>query len=230
MPDFKVAFHYLVQGRKIAFCALALLTAACGQINSGRVGGPSDGIAETPYTMVETGRAWLYVPTGLVTLERDLGGVREQRVALPNDTTVPGDNFILMRTRASAGLGGNRLKLEPFLHAAGGLAAPFTDVSAGQFQGDEDALGPYFYVNRTAGPNVSCVLAVRPIDGAASLLPRGASAVDVLMRNCVTGDASAALAPIEAQALGRSVGRGADAGQVALRNMSPFAAPEGASR
>ncbi|WP_375260999.1 hypothetical protein [Palleronia sp.] len=194
-------------------------------------GSPGGATAEefpmTPYSMVPAGRAWLYVPTGILTLQRRVGGATEQRVVLPNQTTMEGDNFILMRARGGESSRGGRMKLESFISDAGGLPAPFTNADSSQLQSAEDALGPYFFISRMAGPGAVCVLAVRPVTGAARLLPQGAGAIDVMMRNCAPGDQSAALEPIRAGALGQTVATTARGTQTTLHNLSPFAAPQG---
>lgn len=179
----------------------------------------------TQYRMVPSGRAWLYVPSGLLTLERDLGHAREQRVALPNQTTMDGDNLMLLRTRKASGRGKGRLKLESFLSDTGGLPAPFQTAKHGQMQIAEDAMGPYFFLSKSMGPGITCVLAIRPISSSARMLPNGANAVDVMLRNCVPGDQAEALVPIQAAALGRAVGVTASGDQAALHTQSPFAAP-----
>ena len=111
----------------------------------------------TQYRMVPSGRAWLYVPSGLLTVERDLGNTLEQRLALPNQTTMDGDNAMLLRTRKGGGRGRGRLKLESFLSDAGGLPALFQGAKSGQMQTTEDAMGAYFFLSKAMGPGVTCV-------------------------------------------------------------------------
>lgn len=206
----------------------ALALSACSTVT----GNSSNGTAAqdfpmTPYSMVPAGRAWLNVPTGILTLQRTVGGATEQRIVLPNQTTMAGDNFILMRARGGNPSRESRMKLESFISDAGGLPAPFRSADSSQLQSAEDAVGPYFFISQTAGPGAVCVLAVRPVTGAARLLPQGAGAIDVMMRNCVQGDQNAALEPIRAAVLGRAVATGADGTQTTLQNLSPFAAPQG---
>ena len=206
----------------LGLCAALI---ACGQIDLGTGGSRADRLETTQYRMVPLSRAWLYVPDGLLVVERDLGTVQEQRVALPNATTMEGDNVLLLRTRQARGRAAGRLKLENFLSETGGLPTPFEGAKHGQMQIAEDAIGPYFFLSKAMGPGVTCVMAIRTIAGSVRMLPKAANAVDVMMRNCVAGDQSAALAPIQAAALGRAVGVRSDGTQAPLQNMSPFAAP-----
>ncbi|WP_124110546.1 hypothetical protein [Palleronia sp. THAF1] len=209
---------------------LCVVLVACGQLELSSTSTRSERIETTQYRMMPAGRAWLYVPGGLLTLERDLGHVQEQRIALPNQTTMDGDNLMLLRTRKAQGRSRGRLKLETFLSESGGLPAPFETAKHGQMQIAEDALGPYFFLSKAMGPGVTCVLAIRPIAGSSRMLPNGADAVDVMLRNCVPGDQMQALEPIKAAALGRAVGVTADGGQAPLHTQSPFAAPGAAVR
>ncbi|SHJ48138.1 hypothetical protein SAMN04488012_11039 [Palleronia salina] len=183
----------------------------------------------TQYRMVDTQRAWLHVPQGLLTLERDLQGVREQRIALPNDTSLSGDNFVLLRTRGGGALRGARFDLERFVELSGGAPYPFRSLSNRNMRTGSDALGAFFWTEQAMGPGVTCVAAVRSLDRSARPLPGRAAAVDVMMRNCVRGDARAALAPIRAETLSATpaAGAGATAAAPTLRNRSPFAAPTG---
>jgi hypothetical protein len=101
---------------------------------------------------------------------------------LPNATSLPGDNYVLVRP--ARGFGGP-MSLEAALRSAAPLPAPFEYAIASDFAAATP--GGVRYLARSPAEGVTCALAV------------GASgSSSVIMRNCVNGDVSLALAPIEA--------------------------------
>lgn len=217
--------------RTLGAVALCLAAMACGDIELSTTSTLSERIETTPYRMVPAARSWVYVPNGLLTIERDLNSVVEQRIALPNDSAIPGDNFILLRARGGGPLSGGRMKLEDFVGQTGGVPAPFERVSNRTMSTGQDALGPYFVAEKTVGVDTTCVLVMRSLKNSARPLPRGADAVDVMMRNCTTRGREAAMRPITADRLGRVAGVTAVTGApAALQTRSPFAAPQAVQR
>ena len=69
---------------------------------------------------------------------------------------------------------------------------------------------------------MTCVLVMRRLGIGARPLPRGTSALDLVMRNCVVGSVEQALAPMGERALGVS-----GSAQGTVRSLSPYAAPQG---
>ncbi|MBJ3763620.1 hypothetical protein ILP92_12760 [Maribius pontilimi] len=205
-----------------AVCAVATACAAPGIIRSDSL---QDRMTTTQYRMVDASRSWVYVPGGLLTLQRDLGSTQEQRIALANQSTLKGDNFVLLRSRTSGGLTGGRFNLEGFVSDIGGVPYPFTQLTNRNMKTGSDAMGTYFWIDQQVGPQTVCVLAVRSLGKGAKPLPVKADAVDVLLRNCAPGRAQDALAPILAQNIGAAPGVGPGRSSVKLKNLSPFAAP-----
>ncbi|TDL76261.1 hypothetical protein E2L08_14310 [Palleronia sediminis] len=201
---------------------------SCGPLQVSSTSTLSERIETRQYQMVPVARSWVYVPQGLLTLQRDLDNIVEQRIALPNDTTIAGDNYLLLRGRGGNPLSGGRLKLEDMLDQTGGVPAPFEGLSNRNMATATDELGPYFIAEKSVGVDTTCVLVVRSLKNAARPLPAGADSMDVLLRNCTRQGREAALAPIQAQYLAATPALAGGA-NVRLHNMSPFAAP-GAER
>lgn len=154
----------------------------------------------TPLAQVPVGRAWINPPGSQLVLQRGLLGGSEQRLLLVNHSAMPGDNQMIVRTRKAFGDGG-RLRFEEFIRRVGGLPAPFEDASSGAFLHAEDELGPYAWAEERFGVGTICVLAVRRVQSAGRHLPTGVDAMDILLRNCVTGTAEQALEPILAPSI-----------------------------
>lgn len=125
-----------------------------------------------------------YAPTPIaVTSDAGRAGLR----LLPNATALPGDNYVLVRP---AGGFGGRTSLGQLLRSAGALPAPFEYAIASDFTPIPGFGAGLSYLERTPAEGVTCVLA---IGSTASGYGRPDS---IIMRNCVQGDASLALAPI----------------------------------
>lgn len=168
-------------------------------------------------------QAWAN-PQGMTfVMQRGLLGGSEQRIGLPNNVAVPGDNLLILRTRLGH-LAAARFRFEEFVTRIGGAPAPFTSVKPGALMTGEDSLGLYFWTEEAVGPNVTCVLALRRLTQAERGLPQGAGVMDVMLRNCIAGTAAEALVPV----LDASIGYGAVAGNTgggSTRMLSPLAAP-----
>jgi hypothetical protein len=158
----------------------------------------------------------------LVVFERNLGGAVEQRIVLPNPTTVRGDNQLHIRaqTADSARLG--EFDFNEILARFGGLPAPFERINESPLNSGTDSLGSYIYARENVGTSTLCVLVMRRIGVGARPLPRGTQALDVVMRNCVNGTLEEALAPMSERTLGIS---GTATGTI--YSLSPHAAPRG---
>ncbi len=187
--------------------ALLLGLSACQMGLSGDRSSPTE-LAEalTEYRVVPASRAFVNVPSALVVMERDLGVATEQRVTLPNATSLAGENLILLRAQ-TRGASGGRLLLDDVLAQFGGPPAPFSSVSEGGLTATSDQHGDITYTVARPGGGVTCVLAFRRSQIGGRALPRGTAALDLMMRNCVSGTVEQALEPIGAQAFGLGVPR-----------------------
>ncbi|MGP3697421.1 hypothetical protein [Rhodobacter sp. NSM] len=214
--------------RAFAWLIAAVLTAVSGCEQASVPGRPALSIREetAQFRMVPDARRWVAVPGALLVQERDLGGDIEQRIALPNATTLDGDNMMLLRARAPGGTVLPRLQLGSFADAEGRLPAPFGRASDSGLSSREDALGTIVYAVERVGVDTICVLAMRRMPPTARPLPARVVALDVMLRNCIRGDTDEALRPIGAGSLGllppdAVPGTAPGAG----RNLSPLAAP-----
>uniref|UniRef100_A4WR48 Lipoprotein n=1 Tax=Cereibacter sphaeroides (strain ATCC 17025 / ATH 2.4.3) TaxID=349102 RepID=A4WR48_CERS5 len=211
-----------------AFLLGAALLAIAGCQETSIPGRPALSIREetAQFLSVPDSRRWVAVPGALLVQERDLGGDVEQRIALPNATTLEGDNMMLLRARVAAGPVLPRLQLASFADAEGRLPAPFGRASESALNTREDALGSVVYAERRIGVDTVCVLAMRRMPPTARPLPPQTEALDVMMRNCARGGPDEALRPIDAASLGfASPVPEAATATGSRRNLSPLAAP-----
>lgn len=200
-PDRAVASGSLVR-LVIVLTGLAALS-ACGIRLPGDTSSPTE-LAEavTEYRVVPASRAFISVPSAMLVMERDLGGAVEQRITLPNATSLAGENTIRLRAQKGTLARGTRFVLEEQLAQFGGAPRPFTGIAEGGLTATTDEFGDITYSSMSPGGNVTCVLAFRRTQTASRALPRGTGALDIMMRNCVSGSVDRALAPIGARAFG----------------------------
>lgn len=176
------------------------------------------------YTDVPASQRWISVPGSRVALQRSVMGEEEQRVLLDNNTAVPGENELILRAYGSADRPAGKLNFETLRTRLGGFPDPFAEVRSEDFRTGSDAFGGYVWIGRGYGSTVSCVLAFRRLDAETRLIPSDRSFLDVVLRNCVTGTAQDALAPILAQNIG--YGRtSAYSDHSGSRLLSPLAGP-----
>ena len=217
-----------------AFVAAAFLS-ACSQSDSDRgvagvhrlFGSQHNPAIETlenvaEYTIVPSTRAMVNAPTALLVFERSLGRAVEQRIVLPNDTAVSGDNVIHVRAQTSDTAQLSEFSFDEIAARFGGLPAPFERQETNRLSSGRDSLGAYLFAREQMGVGATCVLVIRRIGVGARPLPRGTQALDMVMRNCVNGTVEQALAPLGERAL--AVG-GTATGSVLT--LSPHAAPRG---
>jgi hypothetical protein len=211
------------------------LVAACSQTESDRqaagvyrlFGSQYNPALETyentvEYTLVPPTRAMVNAPTALLVMERTLGRAVEQRIVLPNDTAVAGDNVIHIRAQTSDSAQLAEFSYDDIEARFGGLPAPFQRQRASSLSSGRDSLGTYVFAREQVGVGANCVLVIRRMGVGARPLPRGTQALDMVMRNCVNGSVEQALAPMGERAL--AVG-GTTTGTVLT--LSPHAAPRG---
>lgn len=184
--------------------AAVVLTGCDGGITATSAGRSPTELPEAlvEFRPVPLSRAFVSVPEALVVLERDLGGVVEQRITLPNATSLAGENVIILRAQTSRAASRSRLVLSDVLTQFGGAPTPFSNVTESGLTAVSDSIGDVIYTAMSPGADVTCVLAFRRTQTAARALPRGASSLDLMTRNCVAGSTQAALAPIGERAFG----------------------------
>ncbi|MDG4649218.1 hypothetical protein P6F26_12240 [Roseibacterium sp. SDUM158017] len=181
-----------------------------------------DGVARAEWVMVDPEDAWVNVPDATIVLERRFADVREQRLSLPNRSTLSGDNFAHIRAVPSSQ--GGVFDQDRALASAGGLPVPFAADDLGTMRSREDAAGAVAWTEWTDGAGTYCVLALRRLTSGARVLPEGAIALDVVLRNCVPGGVETALAPVQPSAVAFAAPRGIAQGANVL-TLSPLAAP-----
>lgn len=211
-------------GLLLCLCLATAVTAGCA-VDAQNFGLTRAQIDErTPFVAVSASQAWVNAPDIRSVFQRHLGIEAEQKIGLVNNTTVPGDNMILLRTRTgSAGLG--RLRFEDLVARFGGLPQPFTNLSSGDLLQAEDEAGSYFWAGQMVGGSTNCILGIRRLDSGMRQLPGGAGIMDIIVRNCVNGSQQDALAPLLAASTGVSAAVRAPDGS--SRMLSPLAAPSG---
>ncbi|MCC5964868.1 MAG: hypothetical protein JJU24_01915 [Natronohydrobacter sp.] len=194
--------------RLVAGLALAVGLSACQMSSQGGQTSRTE-LAEalSEYRIVPTGRAFVSVPNALLVMERDLGVALEQRITLPNATTLAGENTIQLRAQTSRSSSATRLQLTEILAQFGGVPSPFRALDESSLSSSTDQYGDVTYTVTRPGGDVTCVLAFRRSQIGARALPRGSSALDLMMRNCVTGSVQDALAPLGPQAFSLGVAR-----------------------
>lgn len=195
-----------VAGKTARFVMLVIglgLLSACGVRLPGDGSSPTE-LAEavTEYRVVPTSRAFISIPAALLVMERDLGGAVEQRITLRNDTSLQGENMVMLRAQQAGYARGTRFVLDEQLAQFGGAPSPFGSVSEGALTATSDSFGDITYTTSNPGGNVVCVLAFRRTQTGSRALPRGSRALDIMLRNCVSGTVQDALAPIGARAFG----------------------------
>jgi hypothetical protein len=159
------------------------------------------GLVETKVTTEHTrgnlDRVWAEPPGAMIMLQRNGTNDYEQLVGLENRTTLKGDNFLWLN--ANDGIGGQvskGLDLKRLIARFGDVPAPFSRVDNNSLASSSDGLGTYFWQEYRAGPNTVCVFAMRRLGTGARAMPAGTRVLDLVLRNCVNGTASDALAPI----------------------------------
>lgn len=173
------------------------------------------------YGVVAASRAMVHAPQALLVLERRLGRALEQRIVLPNATSVRGDNIMHLRAQTDTSARAQEFSFDEVAARFGGIPHPFERASPGGLLSGTDALGSFAYARQEIGTETVCVLVLRRLTGASRPMPRGVHALDMIMRNCVVGTVEQALAPMGDRAMAVSA-----APQGTVYTLSPFAAPQ----
>lgn len=201
----------LIASGTVKFARLAfvlagfVLISGCSQIISSSLTGQSPtelSEALTEFRVVPTSRALINVQNALIVLERDLGGTLEQRITLPNTSSLSGENIILLRAQTSRTASSTRLVLSDVLLQFGGTPAPFSTITDSGLTATTDQYGDITYTTLRPGGDLVCALAFRRTQIGGRALPAGASSLDIMIRNCVSGSLETALSPIGVGAFG----------------------------
>jgi hypothetical protein len=179
----------------------------------------------TQFVRVPSRAAWVNAPTAMVVTERGLVDSREQRIGLPNTTTVTGDNVLILRARKPGVNETGRLVFGEFMKRVGDAPAPFAGLEPGELRSAEDGLGTYLWAEKRMVSGAVCVLALRRMTNGTRQLPGNYQVVDAMLRNCVDGSVEEALRPMTTSYIGYRQGDTGGAPQGASRMLSPLAAP-----
>lgn len=181
--------------------------------------------ARAEWMTVAAHEAWVNLPHTPLVLERQTQGVTEQRVLLPNATSLPGENFVyLSAQQPTFFVSGGRQQLQQVLAQVGGLPSPFTKEELQALRSREDSAGTLNWAEWTSGAGTTCALALRRLDHGNRMMPDGAIAIDMVMRNCVRGTIEQALAPAGPDMMALTAQNGRAQGEQA-RTLSPLAGP-----
>jgi hypothetical protein len=188
----------------LALAGFAFLAGCQGFIPASVTGQSPTELAEavTEFRVIPASRAFINVPNALVVLERNLDGAVEQRITLPNASSLAGENVILLRAQTSRTASATRLVLSDVLIQFGGAPTPFTGITESGLTATSDQYGDITYTTLRPGGDLVCALAFRRTQIGSRALPTGASSLDIMMRNCASGALETALAPIGAAAFG----------------------------
>lgn len=203
---------------------LAML-AACNFLTPGFAPNLAKSEKTTQFFTVSSNKAWVRAPGALLVTQRELVNNLEQRIGLVNRTGVPGDNLIVLQARFVNEQNQGRFQLDEFRRQLDGLPAPFASVTSGELFTETDDLGAFFWTERRVGSGTVCVLGLRRLDSATRQLPGNANVMDVMLRNCVNGEADTALAPIMSRSIAASGHTGGGAAEIDITLLSPLAGP-----
>lgn len=222
--------NWRVAGQRVGsalrlFCSLAVGTIVLSGCALGPAGQflTKDQVEErVPMHQVPVSQAWINAPEAQLVLQRELGFGSEQRISLQNQTLVPEDNLVVLRTR-SGNSAGRSMRFEEFMHRVGEIPFPFGNVTSGELISASDELGSYLWTEEQIGAGTVCVFGIRRLDSSMRQIPAGDAAMDVMLRNCVVGAADEALQPLLAASVGSpSIAR---TGTDQSRLISPLAGP-----
>lgn len=208
--------------------ASLLALATCAGLDEG----PVALVTPSPSALLEffrapLDRAWTAQSSALVLIQRPVAPTtREQIVGLANETTLAGDNFLLLVAYGSPATVPRDYTLAGTLERAGGVPFPFVSISDSELRRRADSLGTYFWKEFDTRTGVACVLAIRRLDFDSRMLPANTAAMEVVLRNCVTGSAEEALAPLRPDQLSVGFASANINGSVRPRVLNPLAAPE----
>lgn len=188
------------------------------------------GLVETELTSEHTrgnlDRIWAEPPGAMIMLQRNADNDYEQLVGLENRTTLKGDNFLWLNANdGRSGQVSKGLDLKRLIARFGDIPAPFSRVDSNSLSSGSDGLGGYFWQEYNAGPSTTCVFAMRRLGTGARSMPAGTRVLDLVLRNCVNGSATDALAPILDNRASQNTFYDVNAPANTMRTVSQLAGP-----
>lgn len=187
---------------------------------------PAPDRASREFFLEPVRNAWAAEAEALVLAQRRLPRAREQLIGLTNDTTLRGDNFILLVAYGSPAHVPRSFTLESVLERVGGVPFPFETLSDAELKRRRDGLGTTLWKEFDTRTGVNCVLALRRLEFDTRILPANTAAMEVVLRNCVTGSTEEALEPVGPDRLAVGIMSASVNGGVRPRVLNPLAAPE----
>jgi hypothetical protein len=181
--------------------------------------------SSTQFVSVRSPRAWVNLPTALMVTQRALRDSEEQRIGLPNSTTVAGDNLVILRAHSPRGADHGRLVFTDFMRRIGSPPTPFERLASGEMRTGEDSLGHYLWAEQRTGSGTICILGMRRLTEMDRQIPNKYAVLDVMVRNCVDGPVDQALLPITDAYIGFGYGVSNGVPDGKSRMMSALAGP-----
>jgi len=184
-----IARFRISAGRLIVVAALLVIVAGCVTNGTTRDGG-----APVPsWHSVGVQQAWLRIDGAIAASQRSTPDGHEQRIVLENETLVPAENRIDLRTSRRRGTARTVVEIEQVADRAASFFGP---IRSDRLQQESTVFGPLFYVEAAPMGGVTCVFAFQRLSPGAGSLPSSARPIVMAGQNCVPGmDARAALAP-----------------------------------
>ncbi len=178
---------------------------------------------QEPFIQQRLDEAWITVPGARMVLGRAVGPVAEQRILLPNKTSLRGDNIVLLKIHGTSLNTAGRFLPVKFLKSQDADLFPFTDIEGLTFFSKTDDLGTLNWAEWSNDAGLTCVLALRRLDSGSRVIPGKRSAMDMVVRNCIHGTAEDALTPARATQVGFAAPQGRPGGAPDM--LSPLAGP-----
>lgn len=206
---------------------LALLMSSCGMsmINE-TVSSPIAKIRWSgPFSLERPKLTGGAQPHGLIYAGRTASGGQQQLTGLTNDTTLQGDNFLLLTAYGSLKSAPRAYDLREVKSQLGGIPFPFESLTDETLRRGEDSFGVYFFKEFRSGGAANCVLAFRRLGLDTRVLPDGTALMEVVLRNCTNGSPEEALDPIRPKNLALAGVRAPDGKRDRPRAKGPRPAP-----
>lgn len=128
-------------------CMAAMILSSCGSEFTPNIT-PTKQIEArlnlTEWRIVPENSAWLNLPSMDLVLMRNFASVSEQKILLPNDTSLTGDNFIHIHSADKIASG--RISLARVIENADGFPSPFKASDMSQLRTRTDETGPLHWV------------------------------------------------------------------------------------
>ena len=91
-----------------------------------------------------------------------LGGAIEQRITLPNPTSLAGENTIFLRAQSGSLARGTRFVLTEQIMQFGGAPSPFAEIAEGDLTATSDSFGDITYATMRPGGDFGLRAGISP--------------------------------------------------------------------